>query len=693
MAGSFNVVISPVLKKGKTEKDVARKLAQMLKVDQQKAIGWLTSKSPTTIVRNTSKEMAEKYARAITNCGAGSKVMPATKQDGKPGVTKNSDKSQSWLVGLLLKNPVITAIVIAALTLAVAYAGQYSWHKMERQQLVSTPLNPKLQDAALVASASLGLYQSGNQNLVVELAEVVRRMRGIADEEHTSLIGAVTDMLKGLGSNSVTHLIKEKVNPDQGTNQNTPAGIKPGSGVSHFTGSDLNKISSPYINHGFDELLDRVAQREKLENLQNPEQVLSIDTLSKMGDKEISELMKGLSKDQEWDQYLSRLLNKFLEAEQLDGARVLVSDIKNPVVKSEAIGSVIIYSHARRRTKAIVEFKANIGKELLKINNADSRVRVLMSLSHRLALAGEATEPQATLDEIRTMASNGKDVYLKPLYWGKLAEVQFKTGDSRKAAVSLNMALKAASAIPEKIERLAVFCKLSRRYFDVRSVTIAQAILNEAAVIASTELDGSQRARIFGEISIARGYMGDTDGALISATTASDGKGGQQLLSRLGQLYVDMEKPHSAAVMVETVGDRVERSKVLIRLISMLIHKDEGQEASYYLKVAESEAKKISEPELKVMITGQLARLYRRLNLDAQANQLFANALSLAGKMSGRKSDLAFASLALDQAKGLRLEGARFSVARIKESIIKDPIAAEVDRIEKILKNHLPAGI
>lgn len=702
MAGSFNVVISPVLKTGKTEKEVAKKLAQMLKVDQKIALSWLTSKSPTVIVKGTSKEMADKYARAITNCGAGSKVVAATDKDGVPkkavGKTAKAKKSGSEptgrIAGILFKRPLIGITVIAGLTLAIAYAGQYWWLDMERQRLVSTPLAPKIKDVASVTSASLGLYQTGNRNLVVELAEIIGRMRGVTANEQRTLLEAVADMMKGLGSSSVTDHILEKVKADdQSMNQSTLGGIKIKFGVTHFTESDLEKISSPFINHGFENLLDRVAQRGKLENLQNPEKPVSIDTLGKMEDEEITELLKGLSMDQEWDQYLSRLLNKFLQTEQMDEARVLVSDIKNPVVKSEAIGRVILFLHARRRVKSIVEFKANIMDELQKISDPDSQVGALMTLSNQLALVGEDTEPESTLSEIRKLASEATNVYVRPLLWGKLSEAQFKSGDSRGAAVSLDMALKSTSAIPEKIERLAVFCKLSKRYYDVRSLTIAQEILDEAAAIASTELDGSQRARIFAEIAMASGYMGDLEGALLSAANASDGKGKQQLLSRLGQLYVDVDKPHSAAAIVELMDDRVESSKVLIRLVSMFIHKDQLEDASHYLKVADSEAKKISELELRIMITGQLARLYRRLNLDAEAKRLFSNALTLANKMNGRKADMVFASLALDQAKGLELDGARNSVARIKEPVIRAPIEMEVDRIEKILASHLPAGI
>lgn len=721
MAEIFNVVISPAVQKGKTEQAVSKELAQMLRIDQKKVFGWLKAKHPTLIARGVSKQVADNYSQIIASSGATCQILSA-QQMGKAGQTGKKLKGgiskeearrlrseldrliqkeqqimkqlgmrvPGGLSRLFLKSPFTAAILIIILTAAALYSADYWLKTQEKQRLMATPASQPVQDAAGVTAAAVHLYQSGNGRLLTEMAEVTAIIKGQTAESLDQTSNVAVDMMKGLGSEPFVKMLDEG-----GIQQQLSTGSAGNIEViREFTFEDISKISPAFLLYGHENLLSRTAERDELPILNDPDgKVILIDRLEKLEDANIVSLMKGLSVDQEWDQYLRELIDRFLEIELVDEADILIEEIKNPVVKIQSFGKIMAYLQQRNQPKVIAKFQSKAMAALVEVVGPDAKARALMELARSAASAGAETVPQASIERIQGMLVESENVSDKPRLAGQLAAIQFQVGDITGARASIKHALNLVSAIPEEVERLSALCQMSKRYYDVRNLTLAQEILNEVALVAATRLNGAERSRIFGEIAIARGYTGDMVGARTAAGNASGSRGKQQILAGLGRSFVEQHKPYLAWMILNEITDEVERSKILIRLVSWLIHTDNNRQASYYLRDWDLNIRQIAAPELKVMVLGQIARLHRRLNEDERANRLFAQALQIVNGMKGRKADFALASIALDQAKALRLEGARISVNKIKESIIKDPVAAEVDRIEKILTNLLPAGI
>lgn len=686
MAGTFSVVISPKLKKGKTEQEVSKKLSQMLKVDQKKALGWLKAKQPTVIVKGVSELAAKKYSQAILSAGASCDIQATTKAAQSGG--KSKAKSQGSDSGSSRKSPFLTSLLVVILTAGSMYGVNYWLQMRERQRLMATSPSQQALDTAQVTAAAVHLYQSGNRKLLIEMAEVASVMRRMDRESIDQTSNAAVDMIKGLDSKPFLKLVNE------GAGQGAPATSGKIPGAKEFTLEDINKISPALFQDGHENLLGRTAERDEKPVAGNADgKVVLVDRLDKLEDTAVSELMNGLSIDQEWDQYLEGRINSYLKTEVVNEAVQLVGQIKTPVLQIQAYGKILLYLQERNQLRNIGAFKSAALNIVGQVANPEFRGRVLVDLGRDMASKAADGAPGTIIELIKDKLAKSKSTYEKPYLAAHLAVVQFQLGDTIGSGVSIQRALHSVNAIPEKVERLSTFCKLSKRYYDMRKLILAEEILSQAAAIAATELGGSEKARIFGEIAIARGYMGDTAGAMMSIDNASTGRGRQQMLFGLGRSYVELDRPYQAWVVLNKISDEVEYSKLLVRLVSRLIHTGDERQAAYYFRGAGLRARQIATTEVKVMIVGHFARLYQRLGEDSEANSLFAHAITSINSMSGRKADFSLASIALDQARAQKLEGARISVSRIKERIVKDIVAAEVDRTEKILKNLLPAGI
>lgn len=699
MAGTFSVIISPKLKKGKNEKEVSKNLSQLLKVDQKKALGWLKAKQPTVIVRGVSELAAKKYSQAILNAGASCDIQP-TANAGQSG-GKSSAKSKGSDSGSSRKSSFLTSLLMVILTAGSMYGANYWLQMRERQRLMATSPSQQVLDTAQATAAAVNLYQSGNRKLLAEMAEVASVMRGMDMESIDQTSSAALDMIKGLGSKPFLKLANE------GAVLGATDGTGKILGVKKFTFEEINKISPALFLYGHENLLSRTAERDEKPVAENADaKVVLVDRLDRLEDAEVSELMKGLLIDQEWDQYLEGTISSYLETEVVNEAVQLIDQIKNPALQVQAYGKVMLYLEERNQLRNIDVYKSGALTTVDRLANPDFRGRVLMDLGRDMTPkemipkdTSKATSKASngvlgtTIELFKDKLAKSKNTYEKPFLAAHLAVAQFQLGDMTGAGVSIKRALYSVNAIAEKVERLSAFCKLSKRYYDLRRLILAEEILSQAAVIAAKELDGSERARIFGEIAIARGYMGDTVGAMMAIGNASTGRGKQQMLFALGRSFVELDRPHQAWIILNEITDEVEYSKLLVRLVGRLIHTGDQRQAAYYFSGAGLKARQIATAEIKMMVVGQFARLYKRLGEDRESNSLFAHALTSIRSMSGRKADFSLASIALDQARAQNLEGARISVGKIKESIVKDIVAAEIDRTEMILKNLLPAGI
>jgi hypothetical protein len=80
--------------------------------------------------------------------------------------------------------------------------------------------------------------------------------------------------------------------------------------------------------------------------------------------------------------------------------------------------------------------------------------------------------------------------------------------------------------------------------------------------------------------------------------------------------------------------------------------------------------------------------------MQDRANQLFAESEGISAQPSGRKSQVNLAIVALDRARVFQLEQAkRMVIEELTDTVVKDPIDAEVLSTERIVKNLLPEGL
>ena len=193
---------------------------------------------------------------------------------------------------------------------------------------------------------------------------------------------------------------------------------------------------------------------------------------------------------------------------------------------------------------------------------------MILDLGQRMAAVGSSLEPAASMSSVQRMVNDSEEPSEKSALISWFAVAHMNAGDKAQAKRLLRHAQKTAGEVSLLHDRISVFTKLAQRYYDVRNNTLASEILSEVSVLAATKLAHQPRSVAFGKIALAQAYIGDFVGTRESIDNAADGRGKQQLLVKVVEMLLVEQRFYEALSWMESLEDKVEYSRLELRLSS-----------------------------------------------------------------------------------------------------------------------------
>lgn len=799
MAETVDLLIFPSIQDGMDLDEVKEKLIKKLRVDAEKVDEWFDGDEPTLILQAVDEEVAERYVKAIMNCGAECKTSPAGKS-GLSLIAKTTHKNTKLFIcpsceydeeislgteieqcpkcGLViakweerlaeeeekekirrrllrqarltadgqeeidrknkelerlralereimkelgLKPPgvlwrfyekyaiamsfAITSLIIMLTGVAFFYVDQFL-EQQRHEELIAAPPSEAIQEIASVLEAAVQLQQTGNERVAQEIADVTQVMRGQENEARATLVKAAQQMMKGVEPEKFVEMAAKITSADAfakpmpgdpdptPVNVDTVGGISGLTGVSNFAPSDLAAMSSGLPVSGHDELLEVLLKKRMKPDPLNPEgpQII-VEAIDELDGSRIVDLMNMLARDQEWDLFLASHINRYLNNQEYDKASELADRIKDPIVKIKSLGDIMSDYLVDGNLASSKLLMARVGLELDKIEDPDTRAGILMNLGEALSASGSKTEPESSLARIEDMAADTSNLRTKSLLHARLAVAYMRKGDRVNAQLHFKHSSRSAGQIKEEGDRLSAFTRIAQRYFDARNTTLANEILAEAETLAATQLEPEHRSRIFAEIAMARGYMGDFTGANMAINNAGKGEARQQLLAKLAEVLIVDGRYFEAMGIMDSLRDHVHYSRLELRILANFVYSGRGDAAKQRLPGAISRARQISGPAERGLVLSQLARIAARLGEGGISEVLFKEALQLSGRLQGRKAQVNRALVALGQARLFQFARSQDTLELVVDIVVKDPISNEILAIERTVKTLLPESL
>lgn len=597
----------------------------------------------------------------------------------------------------------LTAIVVVSTILVFRYVDT-QLDDAAYQELVDAAPSAEIQAQAPVVASAVELTKNGNGEVLTEMAAATQAMQlGALNQERQQVVAATQQLMKGVQPEAfmamagniqlpppVAQLSPGEVQP-AAVNLDTIGGVSGLQGLATFAPQDLTAMAPPLLEHGQETILAVLTEKQVITDALNPEADMVVEAIDEMDGSAIVNLMSEISKDQEWDQFLLSHVQQYVERGQIEEAARLADSIENAVVRIEAIGELMFYHQLNEAPSEVRVLNAQVRTNLEKIKDADARARVILELGERLAAAGSQSEPFESMDRVASMAADAQDPLEESYLNSRLAVAQMKAGDQAAAKRLLNKSVTLAARLPELSRRISAFTKLAQRYYDARNNTLASEILAEASVLAATELPYQARSVAFGEIALARAYMGDVPGARMAIDNAAEGEGKQQLIAKVAESLIGDGRYYEALAWMETLENEVEYSRLELRLSSALYYGGQVRDALNRMEQSAPRMQRIYELSERALLTSQYARFFSRLGQEDRSQEFFKDAEDISFQLQGRKGQVTLAMVALDRARVFQLGRAKaIIVDELTDSVVKDPVDTEIMAIERIAKNLLP---
>lgn len=599
-----------------------------------------------------------------------------------------------------------TVVVVVITAIAVQYGTGYVEGQSEAELAAAAP-SEEIQGIAPVMAAAMEMQQNGDQEVITEMADASQIMRGAGSESRQAIVGAAAQMMKGVDPKEFMAIAANISFPPATAkisagelqpavvNTATIGGVQGLQGVASFSGSELNGMSPPLLEHGHEDILSVLTEKRVVPDIYDPEGPdLIVEAIDEMDGSAIVGLMSSISRDQEWDQYLASHVTRYIVNGDIDSATNLADRIKNPVVRISAFGEIMEEHELNANASDVKVLSARVNLDLAKIKDPDTRARVILDLGKKLAEGGSQVEPYNSIDRVTRMAEDSDDPFEESYLTSRLAVTYMELGDIPQAKRLLQKSMRVAGRLKDLSDRISAFTRIAQRYYDVRNNTLASKILADAAILAATELEQQPRSMAFGEIALAQGYIGDFAGARISIDNAAEGKAKQQLIAKVAELLIGEKRYYESLAWMETLEDEVEYSRLELRLSSALFYAGRTREAINRMEQSAPRMQRIYELSERGLLTSQYARFFARLGQEERSEQLFMEAEEISKQLTGRKSQVNLALVALDRARVFQLVRARnIIVDELTDTVVRDPIDTEVLSTERIFSGFLPEDL
>jgi hypothetical protein len=600
----------------------------------------------------------------------------------------------------------ISAVIIMLTGIAFHYVDQYL-DQLAYEELVAAPPSEQIQRIASTVATAVEMQQTGNSAVMTEMADAARILRGDSGAARQEMAHAAAQIMKGVEGDkfiaaatrmslpaTIAKVAEGEAEPVR-INTDTIGGVSGLRGVAEFEAKSLNQMAPPLLEHGHEEVLTILTEKRIIKDVLDPEGPdLVVDAIDEMDGSEIVTLMAGIARDQEWDQFLLSHVKKYIINGEIESAEKLSDRIKNPVVRIQSFGEIMVEQLIRENAAAVKVLYTRVRLNLDKIEDADTRARAVLALGELLAAAGSESEPMVAMDKVTGLIADAESPLEEASLTSRLAVSYMRNGDRPQAKRMLQNAMRVSGRIPDLKDRISAFTRIARRYYDVHNGTLANEILAEATLLAAARLEQVPRSESFGEIALARAYIGDASGARQAINNAAEGEARQQLIAKIAESLIGEKRYYEALAWMETLENEVEYARLELRLSSALLYEGRSGEALNRIDQSAARMQRIYELSERGLLTSQYARFYARLGMQDRANQLFAESEGISAQLSGRKSQVNLAIVALDRARVFQLEQAkRMVIEELTDTVVKDPIDAEVLSTERIVKNLLPEGL
>lgn len=600
-----------------------------------------------------------------------------------------------------------TIVLVIGLT-AVIFHFVDQWSDQQAfQEKVAAPVSDNIKGIAPVVAAAVQLQQNGNAGVVSEIADATQMIKSGGNRSKQEIIDSAQQMMKGVEPEQFIGIAQKmsrpssiaKVSPGEvepaRVNLDTIGGVSGLTGVTDFTPAQLDSMSPPLLEHGHEKILAVLTDKQLIKDHLNPEgPEIVVEAIDEMDGSAIVTLMASIAKDQEWDQFLLAQVKQYVLGTQVEEAGRLAERIKNPVSRIQAYGAIIEEHMINEDLSELKAYRARVRLDLDKIENADIRARVMLALGEQMANAGSDSEPYDSMDRVASLSDDAESPLEQSQLVGRLAITKLRIGDQAGAKRDLQRAMNIAGRISDLSDRISAFTRLAQRYYDARNLTLASEILAEASVIAATQLEQQPRSVAFGEIALARAYLGDFEGARQAISNAAQGEAEQQLMAKVAEMLLGEGRFYEALSWMESMSDDVEYARLELRLSSALYYAGRRSEALNRMEQSAPRAQRIYEHSERGLLLSQYARLFARLGRQDTADQLFEDAEEVSELLTGRKAQVNLALVALDRARTFQLAWAKEIVREeLTDTVVRDPIDAEILATERIIKNLLPEGL
>ncbi len=601
----------------------------------------------------------------------------------------------------------ISMSIVMATGVAFKYVDDYI-EKLDEEALAAAEPTEEMKGIAPVMAAAIAMQQNGKEEVVQEIADVTDVMRGQSTNgAREALIAASQQMMKGVDQEKflaaagqmamkqgMAQMSAGQSKPSP-VNLDTIGGVTGLQGIPAFAPTELMSMAPPLLEHGHDRILEVMSEKTIVKDLLDPEGPdIVVDRIDEMDGSMIVDLMSTISKDQEWDQYLLSHVKGYIANGEMEKGSELANRIKNGTLRIRAYGEIIKAYLEVENASEIKLLMARVNLDIDKITDPDAKAKVILDLGKDLAAAGSKSEPYDSIERVSAMANGATAPFEQSYLTSRLAVAYMQIDDQDTAKRLLSKATTIAGRIPETSQRISAFTRIAQRYYDVRNNTLASEILSEASKIAATDLEQHLRSVAFGEIAIAQAYLGDYPGAEMSIANGGEGKGKQQLIAKVAESLIGYGRYYEALSWMESLEDEVEYSRLELRLSSSLFYEGRTQEAINRIDQSAARTLRIYELAERSLLTSQYARFFSRFGQQQRAEQMFSDAEAISKQLSGRKSQIAMALVALDRARVFFLPRAKeIVVDELTDSVVRDPIDAEILATERIIKNLLPEDI
>ena len=599
---------------------------------------------------------------------------------------------------------VSVGVLLVALSSLISFYVFDHIESQEEAEAAAAPASPEIQQLAPAMAGVVGMQMSGNQAVVDELATATQLISGQGLNQQ-ALTSAAEQMMKGAGNQAFIQQANTSAALKSSTpgglgepapvsvNRDTIGGIVGLPGVDSFSDEQLARSKPGEVDHGYEDVSQALTRQLPMPDPDNPNgpDVL-VDQIDRLDGSKVVSLLKSLSKDLEWDNFLLSQVNEFLADNRWSQASELADLIQNPAVKAEAIIATIEHIASANPNRDFKVPLSRLSSTLSELKSLDSQAEYWLKTASMLSLANVPDQPYDIFARVEALAEESDEPAQRAAALARLAAAQVTEFNNREAKSLFNQAMQ-VGARAGVVDRIYAFTKIASRYHDARNLTLAGEIMAEAQILAATELLTNDRAAAFSYIATAQLHQGDMRGAMNSIDNAASGEAREKLIVQLTSWLIDRGEIFKAQALMEQLVGTGREHRLAIRLISRVANLHDTNKARALLTEYSPRAGTMGSQTQEALTLSQFARLHLRLRQPDQADQLFKDALTIADGLSGRKAGVTRGMVALDQARGLWIGRAKDTMELVTESIVAEPIGSEIVNTERTIKNSLPDAI